>query len=129
MVLTTFRISTLKFTLLLLIIFGWMSAYSQNSKSKVEGIVKDEWDNRLEGVSISVLGRHEGTISGPKGEFSIDVPAGRAFALIFTHASYSPVQRNFLLNEQEVEYVEIVLAKGETPLDSVVVTANTGRNE
>lgn len=129
MVLTTFRISTLKFTLLLLIIFGWMSAYSQNSKSKVEGIVKDEWDNRLEGVSISVLGRHEGTISGPKGEFSIDVPAGRAFALIFTHASYSPVQRNFLLNEQEVEYVEIVLAKGETPLDSVVVTANTGRKE
>lgn len=125
----TCRPAAMGLLVLLLLLCSFRLSYAQSSTAKVEGIVKDEWDNRLEGVSITILGRHEGTTTGPSGEFSITVPAGKAFALFFSHTAYKTVQKNFLLNHREEEYIEIVMTRESSVIDSVVITSDAPRRE
>src|SRR5690606_14596534 len=82
-----------------------------------------------QGASITMLGRHEGYFTDEKGNFKIAVPAGRAFALIFSYAGYKPVQKNFFLNDYEEEYLEVILLRGEESLDSVVVVNTNARRQ
>ena len=104
-------------------------AFSQRKTAIVSGKVVDENDNPLAKVSITILGRTTGIMSSDSGTFRMQVPADRAFAIEFTFTGYKTEQRNFLLNEGEVEYIVVRMEKGARQLEQVVVTDDKERRE
>jgi len=72
----------------ILLLFAALSTTAQKTSGFVSGIVVDENENRLAGVSITILGKQNGIISSDSGTYRINVPAGKAFALAFSHAGF-----------------------------------------
>lgn len=119
---------TLAILISLLLGIFW-GAYSQDKTAIIYGIIVDENEQRLSGVSISILGKQGGLRSNDSGYFRITVPAGKAIALIFTYTGYKPQQKNFLLNNAETETITIRLEKGAQELKEVTVTDERSRRE
>ena len=105
------------------------TAYSQKKTAWVSGKVVDENENALGKVSVYILGRQSGLTTSDSGSFRIKVPADKAFALQFSFTGYKIEQRNFLLNENEEEYVVVRLERGAQELKTVVVTDQRQRRE
>ncbi len=117
-------------TLLSLIgIFLAISAFSQKKSAFVSGRVVDDNENPLSNVSVMILGRQTGITTNDSGSFRLEVPADRAFALIFSHTGHRTEQRNFLLNENEEETITVRMEKGEQVLGEVIVTDQRDRRE
>jgi hypothetical protein len=106
-----------------------LNAVAQNKTATVTGTVVDENEQPLSRVSVSLLGRRSGVMTSDSGTFRLQVPADKAFAIVFTFTGYKTEQRNFLLNEKEEERVMIRLERGARQLDSVVVTDQRQRRE
>ena len=106
-----------------------VSAWGQKKTAFVSGRVVDENENPLTHVSVTILGRQEGITTNDSGYFRLQVPAERAFALVFSFAGRNAEQRNFLLNENEEETVTIRLERGEKLLQEVIVTDQRDRRE
>ncbi|MCX8019009.1 MAG: carboxypeptidase-like regulatory domain-containing protein [Chitinophagaceae bacterium] len=102
---------------------------SSRKQAMVTGKIVDENENPLAGVSVQILGQTKGTVSNDSGYFQITVPAGRAFALVFTYTGYNPEQRNFWMNENEEEKVVVRMTKGARSLEEVIVTSMPDRRE
>ncbi|WP_332737247.1 TonB-dependent receptor [Flavihumibacter sp.] len=119
---------TLAILLSLLLGLFW-GAYSQDKTAIIYGMIVDENEQRLSGVSISILGKQGGLRSNDSGYFRITVPAGKAIALIFTYTGYKPQQKNFLLNNAETETITIRMEKGAQELKEVTVTDERSRRE
>ena len=103
--------------------------FAQKKSAFVSGRVVDENENPLPNVSVVILGRQTGIATNDTGYFRIKGPAGKAFAITFSHAGHLGEQRNFLLHENEEEYVSIRLERDETVLKEVVVTDQRDRTE
>jgi hypothetical protein len=108
--------------LVILAICCTSSLQAQKKTAYVSGKVVDENENPLGKVSVMILGRQSGIASSDSGTFRLQVPADRAFAIVFTFLGYKTEQRNFLLNENEEERIVIRLERGAGTLDAVVVT-------
>ena len=122
----TFRRQILTITIILLT----LSAFAQRKTAYVSGTVVDENENLLANVSITILGRTSGISTNDSGYFRLEVPAERAFALVFSYTGMVSEQKNFLLNEGEEEQVTIRLERGQTStLEEVVVTNRPERTE
>ncbi|RYZ25601.1 MAG: hypothetical protein EOO10_17855, partial [Chitinophagaceae bacterium] len=80
-------------------------SFAQKKTATVSGKIVDEAENRIAGVSITILGQQRGIFSSDSGTFVLNVPVDRAFALLFSHSGYKTVQQNFLLNEGEEERI------------------------
>ncbi len=80
-------------------------------------------------VSVIILGKQTGISTSDSGTFRIRVPAGKAFALVFSYTGYKTEQRNFLLNENEEELAVIRLERNSQQLKEVVVTDQRDRQE
>ncbi|MFT3677153.1 MAG: carboxypeptidase-like regulatory domain-containing protein [Chitinophagaceae bacterium] len=106
-----------------------ISVWGQKKTAFVSGRVVDENENPLTHVSVTILGRQEGITTNDSGYFRLQVPAERAFALVFSFAGRNAEQRNFLLNENEEETVTIRLERGEKMLQEVIVTDQRDRRE
>jgi len=106
-----------------------ISAWGQKKTAFVSGRVVDENENPLTHVSVTILGRQEGITTNDSGYFRLQVPAERAFALVFSFAGRNAEQRNFLLNENEEESITIRLERGEKMLQEVIVTDQRDRRE
>lgn len=104
-------------------------SFSQKKTAWVSGKVVDDNENPMPGVSVVILGRQTGISTNDSGYFRIEVPAGKAFALVFSHTSRKPEQKNFLLNENEEEQLTIRLEKGENILPEVIISDQRERNE
>lgn len=102
---------------------------AQKKQATVSGLVIDENDRPFANVSITILGKSAGTTTSDSGRFQFSVPADRAFALVFTHAGYVQQQRNFLLNEKELERIFVKMEPGSETLQSVTVTDQRMRRE
>ncbi len=98
-----------------------LSSFSQKKYAWVSGRLVDENENPMQQVSIVILGKNKGIISSDSGFFRIRVPAENAFALVFSHTGYTPVQKNFYLSEEEEEKVSIRLEPLRKTLQTVVV--------
>src|SRR5688500_3677347 len=98
-----------------------ISAFSQKKSAFVSGKVVDDNENPLPNVSIMILGRQTGITTNDSGSFRLEVPADRAFALIFSHTGHRTEQKNFLLNENEEETFTVRMEKGEQVLGEVIV--------
>ncbi|MDF2381054.1 TonB-dependent receptor [Nostoc ellipsosporum NOK] len=121
---------TLRSILLLLLTFLFvLPAVAQKNPAFVSGIVLDEEDKPLAGVSVTILGRQTGISTNDSGKFRIQVVPEKAFALVFSHTGFTPEQKNFLLNEGEEESITIQLKKGAEVLSEVVVSDQRDRRE
>ena len=89
-----------------------ISSFSQKKFAWVSGKLMDENENPLPGVSVVILGKASGMITNDSGYFRIRVNAGHAAALVFSHAGYIDVQKNFYLSEGEEEKISIRLEPG-----------------
>ena len=107
----------------------FQTAFCQKKSAYVSGRVLDENENPLSNVSISVLGRQLGSTTSDSGSFRMKVPSDKAFALQFSFTGYKTEQRNFLLNEDEEEYVVVTMERGSEELKTVVVTDQRQRRE
>ena len=107
--------------LLLLFLVAGFTAAAQKKFAWVSGKLIDENENLLRGVSIVILGKATGINSNDSGLFRIKVPAGNAFALVFSHSGYASVQKNFYLSEGEEEKISIRLEPSRKTLETVVV--------
>lgn len=103
--------------------------FAQKKSAIVAGKVVDENETPLARVSVSVLGRRTGVITSDSGTFKLQVPADRAFAIVFSFTGYKTEQRNLLLNEKEQEYLVVRMERGSRQLDTVVVTDQRQRRE
>jgi hypothetical protein len=70
-----------------------------------------------------------GTTTTDSGKFSIQVPAERAFALVFSYTGYKTEQKNLLLNNEETESIIISLEKSSNQLQTLVVTEKRQASE
>ena len=102
-------------------------AYSQKKYAFVSGKVLDENENPLSKVSVIILGRQSGIVTNDSGAFRLKVSANRAFAIQFSYTGYKIEQRNFLLNENEEEYVTVKMERGATVLPGVTVSNQRDR--
>jgi hypothetical protein len=115
--------------LLALCLSPFQSSLAQKRWATVSGRVLNENEDPLSTVSVIVLGKQTGTMTGDSGNFWIRVPAEKAFALVFSFVGYKTEQRNFLLNEKEEERIVIRMEKGGPQLQEVVVTDQRERRE
>ncbi|QEC55762.1 TonB-dependent receptor [Flavisolibacter ginsenosidimutans] len=111
------------------LLFACFFSFAQKKFATVSGKIIDENEARLSGVSIEILGQQKGIHSSDSGTFSIKAPINRAFALIFSHSGYKPVQQNFLLNEGEEEKITVRMEAGEGRLEEVIIKDSRERTE
>ena len=105
------------------------TAFSQKKIAHVSGKVVDDNENPLPNVSVTILGRQGGITTNDSGYFRLQVPAERAFAIVFSYSGRRTEQKNFLLNENEEETITLRMERGETVLGEVVVTDQRDRRE
>ena len=58
-------------------------AFAQKKTAIIHGVVLDENDHPLAGVSVTILGRQSGIVTSDSGAFRLKVEAERALALVF----------------------------------------------
>lgn len=76
-----------------------------------------------------MLTKSQTTQSGDSGKFSIAIPSGRYYALLFSHPDYYTLQRNFYLQKNELEAITIRLSATTKLLEEVVVKSDRERTE
>lgn len=106
-----------------------LAAVAQKKTAFIAGKVVDENEQPLSNVNVTILGRRTGVATSDSGTFRLQVPADKAFAIVFTFTGYKTEQRNFLLNEKEEEFITIRMERGARQLDTVVVTDQRQRRE
>lgn len=105
------------------------TAIAQNKSANVTGRIIDDNENPLSNVSITILGKNKGELSGDSGKFTIKVPANKPFALTFSHTGFLTVQKNFYLSPDESEAVTIRMVHADKTLEAVVVADERERRE
>ncbi len=115
------------FTILLLL--GTLSSFSQKKTALVNGKVIDENENPLSKVSVVILGKTTGLTTNDSGYFSIKVPVGRSFALVFSYTGYNEVQRNFYMSDGEEEKITLQMERGSKTLQEIVIGDEKERTE
>ncbi|MEO7961729.1 MAG: carboxypeptidase-like regulatory domain-containing protein, partial [Ginsengibacter sp.] len=95
----------------------------------MSGSIIDENENPLAGISITILGRQSGIVSSDSGVFRLQVPAGKAFALVFSAAGFLDEQRNFYLSDNEEERITVKLFQSGKTLETVLVKDERERTE
>src|SRR5690606_23885737 len=103
--------------------------FAQKKTATVSGKVVDDTEIPLANVSVTILGQSQGISTSDSGTFRMTVEAEKAFALIFSYAGHKSVQKNFLLNQSEEEFVTIRLEKGANTLQEVIITDQRERRE
>jgi hypothetical protein len=114
---------------IIFLLFAVLSSTAQKKPAFVSGKVIDENENALSGVSITILGNQAGIISSDSGAFYMKVPAEKSFALIFSHAGFQDLQKNFYLNENESEKLTVKLMRSEKTLQTVTINNDKDRKE
>ncbi len=113
----------------IIILLFALPCFSQTKSAMVSGRVIDENDNPIAKVSIVILGKTTGLTSNDSGSFSIKVPSGKSFALVFSYTGYNEIQKNFYLSEAEEEKITIQMERGSKTLKTVEVGSEKERTE
>ena len=110
------------------ILFSFVS-FAQKKGATISGKVLGENETPIGNVSITILGQQKGIRTTDSGTFRIQVPADRAFALLFSFTGYKTEQRNFLLNEGEEETLTVRLEPGSSTLEQVIIRDQRERTD
>lgn len=103
--------------------------FAQKNTATIKGVVIDEDDKPIQGVSVQVLTKDKGTSTNANGNFTLVVPAKKLIAVTFTAVGFGDFQQNFNLNVGEVETVTIRLKKYSKQLDEVTVKTDADRRQ
>ena len=90
-----------------LFLFFSLLGFAQKKSAYVSGKVIDENENPLQNVSVVILGNQKGIMTNDTGYFRLKVPAEKAFAIVFSYTGHKEEQKNFLLTENEEEFVTV----------------------
>lgn len=118
-----------KTSVLLLALLLPLLTLAQRKNATVSGKVLDDNETPLAGVSVVILGKTTGVLTNDSGRFSLQVPADRAFALVFTFTGFQTEQRNLFLNPNEEERIVVRLNKGIKELQEVTIRDDRIRSE
>lgn len=102
---------------LLFLLFSFIT-FSQTAR--VKGIVLDEFNNPVEGVTITF--QDKTTISNENGFYLLTIPANSKSNLKFSHGSLKPAVISIVLRPNEDYEFNIVLKSNSEQLGEVVVT-------
>lgn len=116
------------FLAIFLFIFS-LSAAAQKKSAWVSGKIIDENENPVQKASVVILGKSTGTTTNDSGYFRINVPAERAFALVFSYSGFNEIQKNFLLSDGEEEKLTVQMQRGSITLQTVIVQDERDRKE
>ena len=119
----------MRLTVFIFFLFATLSSSAQRKTAYVSGRVIDENEIPVTGATVTILGKQNGIITSDSGRFRIKVPAEKAFALIFSHADFRDVQKNFYLSEREEEQLTVMLTRNSKTLETVVVNDEKERKE
>nr|MBA4166880.1 carboxypeptidase-like regulatory domain-containing protein [Chitinophagaceae bacterium] len=123
------RVHIVRLLFLISLTVSSLAGFTQSKPAFLSGKVLDENDNPLSKVSVTILGHQTGIVTSDSGTFKMKVPAERAFAVLFSFTGYTTAQHNFLLNENEQEYLIVKLERTGRALDAVVITDQKQRTE
>lgn len=118
-----------KTSVLLIALLLPLLTLAQRKNATVTGKVLDDNETPLAGVSVVILGKTTGVLTNDSGRFSLQVPADRAFALVFTFTGYQTEQRNLFLNPNEEERIVVRMNKGIKELQEVTIRDDRIRSE
>jgi hypothetical protein len=118
-----------KHLFIIILFFIPCALFAQIQNALIKGIVLDKNENPISNATILILGKNQGVSTTDSGQFSIKVPAQKAFALIFTHTGFAEVQQNFFLNKGDEKNITIHLVEISKTLDAVIITDEKERNE
>ncbi|MGV3502954.1 MAG: SusC/RagA family TonB-linked outer membrane protein [Adhaeribacter sp.] len=104
--------------LLLLAILGLLqvNAYSQQAKTEVVGVVKDNQGDPLPGVSVRVKEGANGAVTDIQGRYTLEVPSADA-TLVFSYIGFDALERKVGSNS----VLNVTLKPSTKQLDEVVI--------
>ena len=105
------------------------ASHAQKKYAFVSGMVLDQNENALSGVSVTILGQSQGIKTSDSGTFHLKVPADKAIGLVFSYTGFKPSQQNFLLNEGEEERITIRLEPGSGTMEEIIIRDQRERTE
>jgi hypothetical protein len=111
------------------LLFSTLASFSQKKTAFLSGKIIDENEDPISGVTITILGKQNGIQSSDSGKFEMEVPAGKAFALVFTHTGFHEVQKNFYLSPGEKEQLMVRLIRSSKMLENVLIKSEKERKE
>src|SRR6185312_7149677 len=79
---TGFKLAASASVTFLIVLFMSLSVFAQNA-ARIEGMVSDENNNVLPGVSITIKGTKEGTVTDANGKFTINAKPGQTLSFTF----------------------------------------------
>jgi hypothetical protein len=111
------------------LLFSTLASFSQKKTAFLSGKIIDENEDPVSAVTITILGKQNGIQSSDSGKFEMEVPAGKAFALVFTHTGFHEVQKNFYLSPGEKEQLTVRLIRSSKMLENVLIKSEKERKE
>ena len=107
----------------------FFTAAAQQVKSfSIRGIILDDNDLPISGVSISVLNKNIGVISNDSGYFNLKFSASQSVAIVFSHTGFNTL-RKIISTKNRLDSLIIHLEKNVTLLNDVVVKDERIRRE
>lgn len=119
----------MRLTVFILLLFSSLASFSQKKTAYVSGKIIDENEDPISSVTITMLGKQNGIQSSDSGKFNMEVPAEKAFALVFSHAGFHETQKNFYLSPGEKEQLTVKLIRNSKTLQTVVIHPEKERKE
>jgi hypothetical protein len=119
----------MRITIVIFFLLSALASFCQKKTATVSGKIIDENEDPVGAVTISILGKQNGIQSSDSGRFKIEVPAEKAFALIFSHTGYQEVQKKFYLSPGEQEQLTVRLIRNSKTLATVVISQEKERKE
>lgn len=116
---------TNKFLFTLLFFTLSIIAFAQNQTAKVAGIVLDENNKPVEGVTVSY--QTKSSITDANGFYFIIVPANQKVVLVFTHVSLKRIVATMQLKPNEEKEFYVVMNDNAEQLPDVVITSDRRR--
>jgi len=116
---------TNKFHFTLLFFTLSIIAFAQNQTAKVAGIVLDENNKPVEGVTVSY--QTKSSITDANGFYFIIVPANQKVVLVFTHVSLKRIVATMQLKPNEEKEFYVVMNDNAEQLNDIVITGNKSR--
>src|SRR5690242_8796305 len=111
------------------LLFSTLASFSQKKTAFLSGKIIDENKDPVSVVTITILEKQKGFQSSDSGKFEMEVPAGKAFALVFTHTGFHEVQKKFYFSPGEKEQLTVRLIRNSKMLENVLIKSEKERQE
>lgn len=105
--------------------FLLVSVVSFSQNARIKGVILDENNQPVEGVTVSY--QSKSSITDASGFYIITVPAKQKVVLVFSHVSLSKITGTFQLKPNEDFEFNPVMTTGAEQLEDVVITSNRRR--